>query len=135
MPNMTMTEWTEVEATVAAGLQARWPWLMRLSAYQPKLRVETAAMAATAELDWDYRDGSATCVVRIGSSGCCTGGVIDIAEHARQICEVRDAMLYVHGATAGIVVWRDGECPCRYCGGKGTSQGRMCEKCNGSGKV
>lgn len=73
-------------------------------------------------------------VVAVDSSSTITGDISGMAEAARQICEVRDAMLFVYGETAGLVVWPDGECPCGFCSAKGVSQGRTCEHCKGTGK-
>lgn len=135
MQNVTLTAWTEIEAKIATGLASRWPWLLRDSQYHARLSVETPAMSASAELHWDHREGSAQVVVRVQSSECCTGDLLDIAEHARQICEVRDAMSYIHGVTSHLVVWPDGLCPCAYCSAKGESRGTKCGWCHGSGKL
>jgi hypothetical protein len=135
MSNITMTEWKETEDRIAAEVARRWPWLVRTSPHYTKLRVETPSLTAGAELDRTGRDGSCTVRIVTHSSACISGGVADIAEHARQICEVRDAMLFIHGLTAGVTVWQDGECPCSWCGGKGKSRGETCSKCAGKGKV
>ena len=63
-----------------------------------------------------------------------TGGVVEIANAVRMMGDVRDAMRFVHGETSGVVVWRDGDCPCSYCSSRGTTQGRTCERCNGVGR-
>lgn len=134
MSNVTMTEWKEIEGKIAADLERRWPWLVRRSPYLDMLRVELPALTAGAELRWSHREQCAVVCISVMSSSCITGGVADIAEAARQIAEVRDAMLFVHGSTWDIHVWQDGECPCSHCGGKGESRGRMCERCSGKGK-
>lgn len=133
MSNITMTEWKETEDRIAAEVARRWPWLVRSSPHYAKLRVETPTLTAGAELD--FRGGKATVRTTTHSSACVSGGVADIAEAARQICEVRDALLFIHGQTAGVVVWQDGECPCGHCSGKGTTRGGPCGNCGGKGKV
>jgi hypothetical protein len=152
--NITMTEWDEMEQRIAGEVARRWPWLVRLSPHGTRLRVETPVLTAGAELQWVRHEADkvpsgvrrdadpsrtvasrkATVRTTTHSSACITGSVIDIAEAARQIAEVRDALLFIHGATAGLIVWQDGECPCGHCGGKGLSCGSPCERCGGKGK-
>ena len=132
--NITMTEWEAFEDNLATEVRARWPWLVTVSPHYAKLRVETPVLTAGAELDWHVRDGRCTVRTAVHSSACISGGLADIAEAARQIAEVRDALLFIHGRTADLVIWSDGECPCGHCGGKGMSQGAPCGKCNGAGK-
>ena len=117
-----------MQKRVAADLAARWPWLCK---YPDELRVAAPILSAFARLDWG-RDCAKVEVVVDSATGV-SGGIASIAEAARQIAEVRDAMLFVHGETCGLKVWSDGECPCSYCSGKGTMQGRSCERCAGKG--
>lgn len=135
MPNITITEWADVESRIAEALAERWPWLHRRT-LSVTLSVEAPVMTVSAELAWNWAgdDASAKVRIRVDSSACTTGGLLEIAETARQVAEVRDAMLYVYGETSSITVWRDGECPCGYCGGRGVTQGRTCERCGGKGK-
>ena len=134
MSNVTLTEWKDIESKIAADLERRWPWLVRSSPHFERLRVEAPVLKAGAELQWSHREQCATVRISVASSACISGGMADIAEAARQIAEVRDAMLFVHGATRDVTVWRDGECPCSHCSGKGESRGRSCERCDGKGK-
>ena len=126
--DITRNEWEELEAKVSTRLAVRWPWL-----YDGGLRVQTPLLSAHAEL---RLSNAQAMVVRItvDSSGCISGGVAEIANAVRMMSEVRDAMLFVHGETDGVTVWRDGECPCSHCSSKGTTQGRACGRCNGTGK-
>lgn len=130
MTDITMTEWRAREAEIASGLKVRWPWL----ATHGGLTVETPALAATAELRTRSADMSATVRVCVDKSCGISGGVADIAEAARQIAEVRDAMLYVHGETSDLVIWQDGECPCSHCSGRGSNRSGPCGRCGGKGK-
>lgn len=133
--NITVSEWEKTKNSLALSLQVRWPWLVRANwANHVDLNVESPIMSASAELEWKSTDGCATVRIRVGRSACIIGGVADIAEAARMLAEVRDAMLFVHGETSGLVVWRDGECPCGTCSGRGTSQGSPCSRCDGKGK-
>lgn len=132
MSNITMSEWSKIEAKVAADVNARWPWLRRER--RGDICVESPAMAASAELRWSAAHGAAVVHVAVDRSGTITGGPADVAEAVRMLAEVRDAMLFIHGETSGLVVWRDGECPCSHCGGRGESRGRPCDNCGGKGK-
>lgn len=129
MINITMTEWEARGVALAASIAARWPWL-----HDRELRVQSPVLSAHAEIRRVDDDRRAFAVqITVDASGCISGGALDIANAARMIAEVRDAMLFVHGETAGLVVWSDGECPCSSCSGKGTSRGGMCERCAGKG--
>lgn len=130
MTNITTTEWKALDAKLAAELARRWPWL-----HDGALRAKTPILTAHAELRWarDIGEGRAVQIF-VDSSGCISGGALDIANAARMIGEVRDAMLFIHGETSGLVVWRDGECPCGFCGTRGTSCGVVCDRCKGTGK-
>lgn len=130
MTNITTTELKALEAKLAAELARRWPWL-----HDGGLRVRTPILTAHAELTWNVAERNAMTVqIVVDSSGCISGGVLDIANAARMIGEVRDAMLFVHGETSELVVWRDGECPCGFCSGSGKSRSGMCDRCNGTGQ-
>ena len=128
--NITMTEWETRGAALATSLAARWPWL-----HDGALRVKSPLLSAHAELRRSD-EGRAAFQVRItvDSSGCITGDALDIANAARMIAEVRDAMLFVYGETAGVVVWVDGECPCGSCSARGRTNHGECERCKGTGK-
>lgn len=132
MTDITMTEWKAQAATIESDVQRRWPWL-----YKPwshgGLRIESPLASASLDLRPDD-SFSMRPEMTISSSSCLTGGPADIAEAVRILSEVRDVMLYVHGMTRTTRVWKDGECPCSYCGGRGVSQGRDCRRCGGKGK-
>ena len=133
--NITVSEWEKTRSQIALSLQARWPWLVRANwANIIEVRVESPVLTMGAELLWGHPNKCAMVRIRVDSSACLTGGIADIAEAARMIAEVRDAMLFVHGATSGLVVWQDGECPCGSCSGRGTTQGSPCDRCDGKGK-
>jgi hypothetical protein len=129
--NITTTEWEAKRDVLAQALATQWP-----RAHDGKLRVQTPVLSAHADLRLDPSSDCRAFVVEItvDSSGCISGGALDIANAARMICEVRDAMLFLHGETADLLVWDDGECPCSHCSGKGASRGRTCERCDGEGK-
>ncbi len=127
--NITRSEWEELEAKISAKLAARWPWL-----HDGELRVRTPLLSAHAELRCRGNAMSMSVRITVDSSGCISGGVAEIANAVRMMSEVRDAMLFVHGETDDVTVWRDGECPCSHCSSKGTTQGRACGRCNGTGK-
>lgn len=131
--NITMTEWKAREAEIALEVTRRWPWLMKPYKDDSAVRIAADALTATLELEFAERDHFLPRVV-IGSSRTCSGTIADVCEFARQVAEVRDAMLLVHGLVSGVVVWPDGECPCSHCGGRGTSQGAPCKRCEGKGK-
>ena len=132
--NITSTEWEETKGKLAAALIARWPWLYRANCdIDHGLSVESPLMSASAEPK-KFAEGCATVRIRVDRSACIMGGVADIAEAARMLAEVRDCMLFIHGETSNLVVWQDGECPCGSCSGRGTSQGRPCDRCGGKGK-
>lgn len=132
--DITHSEWEELAAKISAKLAARWPWL-----HDKELRVQTPLLSAhaelrLAELRLSSSSYSMSVHITVDSSGCISGGVAEIANAVRMMSEVRDAMLFVHGETDGIVVWRDGECPCSHCSNRGTTQGRACDRCKGTGK-
>lgn len=129
--NITTTEWSAKMDALSKAIAARWPGV-----HDGKLRVQTPILAAHADLRIDPSSDcrAFTVEITVDSSGCISGGALDIANAARMICEVRDAMLFVHGETADLLVWDDGECPCSHCSGKGTSRGGACDRCRGKGK-
>ena len=128
MTNITATEWADTEAKLAAALAVRWPWL-----HDSELRVKSPIMTAHAEARWSL-ERTATVRITVDSSSCILGGILEITNATRILAEVRDAMLFVHGETSDLTIWRDGECPCGYCGAKGTSRGAKCDRCKGTGK-
>ena len=127
--DITEKEWDELETKLSMKIAARWPWL-----HDGKLRVKTPVLSAHAELRLLRDARSRMAQIVVDSSGCVSGGVAEIANTIRMMEEVRDAMLFVHGETIGVVVWRDGDCPCSYCSSRGMTQGRKCERCEGTGK-
>lgn len=130
MPNITMREWHEREAVIAAGLAARWPWLHRGG-----LRIESPVMSASADLEsTTSKHDSLSVAVRTDRSSTIMGGPADVANAVRMLAEVRDAMLFIHGETTDLVIWQDGECPCGHCGARGTTSGAPCSRCQGTGK-
>lgn len=131
--NITRTEWAAAEQELLNELQRRWPWLVRNTPYTAKLRLENAAVAAAVELEASGCNGS-VCAVKVLGSSTCSGGLLELVEFGRLFAEMRDAMSYLHSAAAPFLVWRDGHCPCDYCSGTGRSVGRLCVRCNGTGK-
>lgn len=133
MPNITMTEWQERQAQLSAEVKRRWPWLHKpWSRAESSIRVECHALSASAELRMS--GGCFAVDVRVGGSSTCSGNAADVAEFSRQVSEVRDVMLYLHGETRDLVIWADGDCPCGSCGGRGADRGQPCRRCDGKGK-
>lgn len=130
----TMTEWLAREAEIAQEVTRRWPWLMRpYKDGSAAVRISTEALTATLELSFSEHDHLRPQPVIVSSRTCC-GGVADVCEFARQVAEVRDAMLFVHGLVSGVMVYPDGKCPCSHCAGRGTTWGAPCSHCEGKGK-
>lgn len=129
--NITLTEWKAMEEKINAAIIQRWPWLHRPD--RGRICVESPALSVSADL---RASGGGAAIVRLGvdSSACFSGGIASVAESCRQVCKVRDAMLYVSGVVDGVVVWQDGECPCGFCSARGTNHGTPCGHCNGAGK-
>ena len=134
MPNITMTQWESTQAVLAAEVARRWPWLHKPYTSE-RIRVECPAMSAAVYLRSAEREGALRVRVSVVSSGGCGDGPAEVAEFVRQVSEVRDAMLFLHGRTLGLTIWRNGECPCSLCNGNGKSRGQMCSTCAGTGKV
>lgn len=110
----------------------RWPWLVSTTIAN-RLEIRSDMLTMVVDLEWQRDSGRVR--VNVASSTCISGDVADAAEASRQVAEVVTAALFVHGQVSGLTVWQDGECPCSYCSGRGTSQGRTCERCSGKGKV
>lgn len=130
--NITLTEWKAMEKRINAAIIQRWPWLHRID--RERINVESPMLAMGAELDWSHQTMSAKVRTRVDRSSAISGDLVAVAESCRQICEVRDVMLYVSGMVDGIVVWQDGECPCGHCSARGATRGGPCGNCNGTGK-
>lgn len=127
--NITRSEWKETEARIVQGLAVRWPW-----AHSGGLRVGNAIVTARARLEHHHREDWSTVNIKTDQCGTVMGGLAEVVEAARLFAEVRDAMSYLHSETSHLRVWDDGSCPCGYCGSRGVSHGRPCERCGGTGK-
>lgn len=132
MRNITMTEWRQEVAQVLSEAQSRVPWLQPRARSFSAVTLENNVMSCSLTLtsvDGEFMIAD----VRSGASSTCSGGPAEVAEFARQVCEMRDAMLFIHGLVRDVRVWRDGSCPCGRCGGRGTDRGQPCDKCGGKG--